>query len=66
VLTLAPGADCAASAGVCLITESLDGSLRASKGYDQVTGIGAATSRLVAAIGRYLSTYAGAQSRRRR
>jgi len=56
VLTLAPGADCAASAGVCLITESLDGSLRASKGYDQVTGIGAATSRLVAAIGRYLST----------
>ena len=45
-LVLAPAADCAATAGVCLITESLDGSLRLTKGFDDVTGIGAATNQL--------------------
>jgi hypothetical protein len=53
-LVLSPLGNCAASSGVCLITESLDGSLHVRKGFDEVTGIGAATSQLVSAIRRDL------------
>jgi subtilase family serine protease len=54
-LVLSPPGNCAASTGVCLITQSLDGSLRVTKGFDEVTGIGAATSQFVAAIRRHLA-----------
>jgi subtilase family serine protease len=56
VLVLSPPGDCAASAGTCLITESLDGSLRVTKGFDDVTGIGAVTSQFVTAIRHYLAS----------
>jgi subtilase family serine protease len=55
-LVLSPPANCASSTGVCLITESLDGSLRVTKGFDEVTGIGAVTSQFVTAIRRYLAS----------
>jgi subtilase family serine protease len=54
-LVLSPSGNCAAATGVCLITESLDGRLRVTRGFDEVTGVGAATSRFVSAIRRYLS-----------
>ena len=52
VLSL-PG-NCAASAGACLITQSLDGRLHVTRGFDEVTGVGAATGKFVSAIRRYL------------
>jgi subtilase family serine protease len=54
-LVLSPPGNCAAATGVCLITQSLDGSLHVTRGFDDVTGIGAATSRFVTAISRYLA-----------
>jgi subtilase family serine protease len=59
VLVLAPGGDCAASSGSCLITEGLDGSLHVTKGFDDVTGLGAATSQFVAAIKHHLASQPG-------
>jgi subtilase family serine protease len=56
VLVLSPPGNCASSTGVCLITESLDGSLRVTKGFDEVTGIGGVTSQFVTAIRRYLAS----------
>lgn len=53
-LVLSPAGNCAAAAGVCLITQSLDGHLRVTSGFDEVTGVGAATSQFVSAIRRYL------------
>jgi subtilase family serine protease len=53
-LVLSPPGNCAAATGVCLITQSLDGSLRVTRGFDEVTGVGAATVRFVSAIRRYL------------
>jgi hypothetical protein len=47
---------------VCLITQGLDGRLRVTRGFDEVTGIGAATSQFVSAIRRYLSASAPADS----
>jgi subtilase family serine protease len=54
-LVLSPPGNCAALTGVCLITQGLDGRLRVTAGFDEVTGIGAATSQLVSAIRRYLA-----------
>jgi subtilase family serine protease len=53
-LVLSTPGNCAAATGVCLITQGLDGRLRVTRGFDEVTGIGAATSRFVSTIGRYL------------
>jgi subtilase family serine protease len=53
VLVLSPPGNCAAATGVCLITESLDGSLHVTKGFDEVTGVGAATGQFVAAVRRH-------------
>jgi hypothetical protein len=53
-LVLSVPGNCAAGTGVCLITESLDGHLRVTAGFDEVTGVGAATRRFVSAIHRYL------------
>jgi subtilase family serine protease len=55
-LVLSPPGNCAASTSVCLITQSLDGHLRVTKGYDEVTGIGAATRQFTSAIHRLLTT----------
>jgi subtilase family serine protease len=54
-LVLSPPGNCAAAKGVCLITESLDGTLHVTRGFDGVTGVGAATSRFVTAVRRLLS-----------
>ncbi|MGH3400168.1 MAG: S53 family peptidase, partial [Streptosporangiaceae bacterium] len=61
-LVVSPPGNCAASTGVCLITQGLDGRLRVTRGFDEVTGIGAATSQFVSAIRRYLSASAPADS----
>ena len=53
-LVLSPPGNCAAAKGVCLITQSLDGTLHVTKGFDAVTGVGAATSHFVTAVARYL------------
>jgi subtilase family serine protease len=53
-LVLASPDNCFAAKGVCLITQSLDGTLHVTKGFDAVTGVGAATSHFVTAIARYL------------
>ena len=55
VLVLSPPGNCASLSGECLITEGLDGSLHVTKGFDDVTGIGAATGEFVAAIRHYLA-----------
>ena len=55
-LVLSPAADCAAATGACLITQGLDGSLHLTRGFDDVTGIGAATSQFVTAIRRYFTS----------
>jgi subtilase family serine protease len=50
----APSSDCAIDGppiGRCVITLGLDGSLRETAGYDDVTGIGAVTDRFTVAIG---------------
>jgi subtilase family serine protease len=53
-LVLSPPGNCAAAAGKCLITQSLDGSLHVTRGFDEVTGVGAATRRFVTAVRRLL------------
>jgi subtilase family serine protease len=48
---LAPASQCyngAAGRGPCLVTLGLDSSLHEARGYDDVTGLGAATSKFVA------------------
>lgn len=56
-LVLSPPGNCAAATGVCLITQSLDGRLRVTRGFDEVSGIGAATSKFVSAIRRYVGNW---------
>lgn len=53
-LVLSTPDNCGAAKGVCLITQSLDGTLHVTKGFDAVTGVGAATSHFVTAVRRLL------------
>jgi subtilase family serine protease len=55
-LVLSPPANCAALTSVCLITQSLDGHLTVTRGFDEVTGVGAATRQFTAAVRHLLAT----------
>jgi subtilase family serine protease len=54
-IVLAPAPDCyngGAGSGRCLVTLGLDSSLHEARGYDAVTGLGAATADLIRAMAR--------------
>ena len=54
VALLAPPSDCVGNTGPtgqrCLITLGLDSSLRETRGFDDVTGLGAATAKFIGAV----------------